>query len=103
MRISREETFGPVVCIMKCKDNEEALKRANDTEYGLVSGLFTKDTSESIDLSNRLEAGTVFVNNYFTLSAMAPFGGWKCSGIGSELGKRHVEAFLKEKTVHIQH
>lgn len=92
-----------MVCIIKCKDNEEALRRANDTEYGLAAGIFSKDASESVDLSNRLEAGMVFVNNYFTLSAIAPFGGWKCSGIGSELGKNHLDAFLKQKSVHYQH
>lgn len=100
MRISREETFGPVVCIMKCKDNEEALRRANDTHYGLAAGVFSQKASEAIDLSNRMEAGQVFVNNYFTASAVAPFGGWKCSGIGNELGKNHLEAFQKQKSVH---
>ncbi|NXN16772.1 AL1L1 dehydrogenase, partial [Indicator maculatus] len=89
MYIAREESFGPVMVISKFKngDIDEVLRRANTTEYGLASGVFTKDISKALYMSEKLEAGTVFINTYNKTDVAAPFGGFKQSGFGKDLGK----------------
>lgn len=101
MSIAKDEVFGPVTCIMKVSDNDEAVRIANDTQYGLSSCVFAKNVSDCMSISNRLEAGQVFVNNYFNVDVAVPFAGWKNSGYGMELGKESVESFLKQKSVHL--
>uniref|UniRef100_A0A8D2Q305 10-formyltetrahydrofolate dehydrogenase n=2 Tax=Varanus komodoensis TaxID=61221 RepID=A0A8D2Q305_VARKO len=87
MHIAHEESFGPVMVISKFKDGDVdgVLDRANRTEYGLASGVFTKDISKALYVSDRLEAGTVFINTYNKTDVAAPFGGFKQSGFGKDL------------------
>uniref|UniRef100_A0A669CCT4 10-formyltetrahydrofolate dehydrogenase n=1 Tax=Oreochromis niloticus TaxID=8128 RepID=A0A669CCT4_ORENI len=89
MYIAKEESFGPVMIISKFKSGEvdDVLRRANATEYGLASGVFTRDISKALYVSERLNAGTVFVNTYNKTDVAAPFGGFKQSGFGKDLGK----------------
>lgn len=101
MRIVREEIFGPVVCVIPFKDEEEALRLANDTEFGLGAGVFTSDVSQATRISSALEAGTVWVNQYGILHNSVPFGGFKCSGIGRELGTYGISEYCQVKSVHL--
>uniref|UniRef100_A0A671WHZ2 10-formyltetrahydrofolate dehydrogenase n=1 Tax=Sparus aurata TaxID=8175 RepID=A0A671WHZ2_SPAAU len=89
MFIAKEESFGPVMVVSKFKDGdvEGVLHRANDTEYGLASGVFTRDINKAMYVSERLEAGTVFVNTYNKTDVASPFGGFKQSGFGKDLGE----------------
>ncbi|KAF2982127.1 hypothetical protein EK904_012895 [Melospiza melodia maxima] len=89
MYIAQEESFGPVMVISKFKngDVDGVLQRANATEYGLASGVFTKDINKALYISEKLEAGTVFINTYNKTDVAAPFGGFKLSGFGKDLGK----------------
>jgi len=87
MTIAKEEIFGPVKCITKFDDLDEVIHRANNTSYGLGAGVMTESHSEANYLIKHLRAGTVYVNCYNAFSAMAPFGGYKDSGIGRELGE----------------
>ncbi len=99
MRVMREETFGPVVPVAAFDRNEEAVAAANDTPYGLVSYLFTRDYSTTVRLSEALEAGTVCVNNGAVNTNYAPYCGWKDSGFGTELSRRAMYEYLKVKHV----
>uniref|UniRef100_A0A8C6SA27 10-formyltetrahydrofolate dehydrogenase n=1 Tax=Neogobius melanostomus TaxID=47308 RepID=A0A8C6SA27_9GOBI len=89
MFIAKEESFGPVMVVSKFKegDVDGVLHRANDTEYGLASGVFTRDINKAMYVSERLEAGTVFVNTYNKTDVASPFGGFKQSGFGKDLGQ----------------
>jgi len=102
MTIARTEIFGPVLSIIPFDSDEEALTIANDTPYGLASGIWTSDMSRAIKMSNALECGTVWVNTYRAVSFMAPFGGYKRSGIGRESGQEAIDAYLQTKTVWIE-
>jgi len=99
MKISREEIFGPVMQISKFKDQEDVLRRANDTQYGLAAAVFTKDVNRAHYLSRALKAGTVWVNTYDVLDAPQPFGGYKQSGIGREKGEYALSNFTQVKSV----
>lgn len=99
MRISREEIFGPVQSILKFKDIDEVIKRANATNYGLGAGLFTNDLNTVHKVSSRLDAGQVYVNSYFDASVQCPFGGFKESGIGREFGLDGLRQYYEIKTV----
>ncbi len=99
MRIAQEEIFGPVVCLMKFKDEAEALRLANDVEYGLASYIWTKDIAKALRLSNGIEAGMVFVNSQNVRDLRQPFGGIKASGIGREGGEYSYEVFAEIKNV----
>ena len=99
MKIAREEIFGPVMQIMKFETLDEVIERANKTEYGLGAGVLTNDHKKAIYLSNNLRAGTVYVNCYNVFDTRAPFGGFKMSGIGRELGEYALENYTEVKTV----
>ncbi|GFR19244.1 aldehyde dehydrogenase, mitochondrial [Trichonephila clavata] len=99
MRIANEEIFGPVMQIMKFKSVDELLERANRTKYGLAASVFTKDIDKAMYFSSGLRAGTVWINCYDVFSPQAPFGGFKMSGIGRELGEYGLQAYSEIKTV----
>ncbi len=101
MTVAREEIFGPVVCVLPYDDVDEALAIANDSDYGLVAGVFGNDLTEATWLADRLEAGQVFVNDWFVPAAEAPFGGFKRSGFGREKGAAAVESYYQWKNVAI--
>jgi len=99
MRIAQEEVFGPVLSIIRFKDEAEALRIANDVRFGLAAAVWTQDIARAIRMSERLKAGTVWVNTYRAVSFMAPFGGYKDSGLGRENGMDAVKEFLQVKSV----
>ncbi|EKM54302.1 uncharacterized protein PHACADRAFT_196734 [Phanerochaete carnosa HHB-10118-sp] len=101
MKIVREEIFGPVGVVARFKTEEEALEAANDTQYGLSSYVFTTNVSRAIRVSNALEAGSCFINQTVIPSSQVPFGGYKQSGHGRELGEYALEAFTQVKAVHV--
>ena len=102
MRIAREEIFGPVLVAMPFDSLEEVAERANDTEYGLAAGLWTRDISNAHKLAGMLDAGNVYINTWGGGDPAAPFGGYKASGIGREKGHHNLEAYLETKTVWTQ-
>jgi len=102
MRIAREEIFGPVLVAMPFEDLEEVASRANDTEYGLAAGLWTRDISQAHKLASMLQAGSVYINTWGGGDPAAPFGGYKASGIGREKGHTNLDAYLETKTVWAQ-
>ena len=101
MRIANEEVFGPVLSIIPFDDEDEAVRIANSTIYGLAAGVWTTSIRRALLMSERLEAGTVWVNTYRAISYMSPFGGYKRSGIGRESGADAIREFLQTKSVWI--
>jgi len=99
MKIAREEIFGPVLVAMPYDDLEEVAQRANATEYGLAAGVWTRDVANAHKMAKLLQAGSVYVNMYAPADPAAPFGGYKASGIGREMGHANLEAYLEIKTV----
>jgi acyl-CoA reductase-like NAD-dependent aldehyde dehydrogenase len=102
MRIAREEIFGPVLVAQPFESLEEVAARANDTEYGLAAGLWTRDISNAHKLAAMLQAGVVYVNTWGGGDPAQPFGGYKSSGIGREKGHANLDAYLEIKTVWTQ-
>jgi aldehyde dehydrogenase (NAD+) len=102
MRIAREEIFGPVLVVIPFDTDDEAVAIANDSEYGLVAGLWTSDISRAITVSERLEAGQVFVNTWSTQAVQTPFGGHKNSGFGREKGIEALQHYSHVKCVTIK-
>ncbi|OBT74465.1 hypothetical protein VF21_06566 [Pseudogymnoascus sp. 05NY08] len=102
MKIVKEEIFGPVCTISKFETEEEALKAANDSTFGLASGVHTTNLNTAIRVSNAIRAGTVWVNQYTITHHQVPFGGYKQSGIGRELGGAGLEGYTETKTVSIR-
>jgi aldehyde dehydrogenase (NAD+) len=101
MRIAREEIFGPVICAIPFDDVDEVVRRANSTEFGLASGVWTTDVGKAHKLAKRMQSGSVWVNCYNVLDPAVPFGGRKMSGYGSEGGKHQLHAYLNVKSVWI--
>lgn len=99
MKIAQEEIFGPVVSVIRFKDEEDVLKKANDTIYGLASGIWTNDLKRAHRMARKLKAGTVYVNTYNMLDSTAPFGGVKQSGFGRELGVHAMDLYTQIKHV----
>lgn len=100
MKIAQEEIFGPVIAVQKFKDEAEAIKIGNNTSYGLAAAVHTKNVNTAIRVSNALKAGTVWINSYNMISYQAPFGGFKESGVGRELGSYALDNYTQVKTVH---
>ncbi|KAK6487912.1 mitochondrial 10-formyltetrahydrofolate dehydrogenase [Huso huso] len=105
MYLAKEESFGPIMVISKFKDGDVdgVLKRANDTEFGLASGVFTRDINKAMYVSERLEAGTVFINTYNKTDVASPFGGFKQSGFGKDLGEAALHEYLRTKAVTVEY
>ena len=99
MRVAREEIFGPVATVIKFKTEEEAVAMANDSEYGLGGGVWTKDISKALRLAKSIETGRVWVNTYNSIPAGAPFGGYKKSGYGRETHKLALDAYSQVKNI----
>ncbi|KAI6042818.1 aldehyde dehydrogenase [Pisolithus marmoratus] len=101
MRIVKEEIFGPVSVVIKFKDEEDVVRQANDTVYGLAAAVFTKDVNRAITTAHKLKAGSVWVNCYGVGSPNVPFGGFKQSGIGRELGEYALNHYTEVKAVNV--
>ena len=101
MRIAQEEVFGPVLAVIPFRDQEEALEIGNDVEFGLAAGVWTEDIRRAITMSERLQAGTVWVNTYRAFSYTTPFGGYKRSGLGRENGQEAIQGYMQTKSVWI--
>ncbi|XP_075063767.1 retinaldehyde dehydrogenase 3 [Mixophyes fleayi] len=102
MRIAKEEIFGPVQSILKFKHMEEVIQRANSTEYGLTAAVFTESLDKALTVASALQSGTVWINCYNALHAQTPFGGFKMSGNGRELGEYALAEYTEVKTVTIK-
>ena len=102
MKIAREEIFGPVMTILKFHDMDELIERANKTMYGLAAAVWTRDIGKAHAIANHVRAGTVWVNCYDVFSAAAPFGGFKQSGMGRELGEYGLQQYTEAKTVTVK-
>jgi betaine-aldehyde dehydrogenase len=100
MRIAREEIFGPVICVIPYNDVDEAVRIANDSDYGLSGSVWTADIERGIEIAQRVRTGTYTVNG-FLMEFSAPFGGYKCSGIGRELGPEGLNGYLESKTINL--
>lgn len=101
MRIAQEEVFGPVLSVIRFRDEEEAVRIANDTQFGLAAGIWTTNMERGLSLPSRIQAGTVWVNTYRATSYMSPFGGYKQSGLGRENGMEMIREYLQTKSVWI--
>tara|TARA_Y100001970_G_scaffold34365_1_gene42621 strand:- start:1582 stop:3015 length:1434 start_codon:yes stop_codon:yes gene_type:complete len=101
MTVAREEIFGPVLSVLEYDDQDEAISIANDTDYGLGAGVFTKDLNKASWTASKLEAGQVYVNKWFTGSHATPFGGYKQSGYSREKGIEGLKSYLQVKNVGI--
>ncbi|WP_084525315.1 aldehyde dehydrogenase family protein [Nocardia vaccinii] len=101
MCIAREEIFGPVLSVLRYSSVDEAIQIANDTEYGLSAGVWSQDVQRALTVAEQLEAGSVWINDWHTISRHMPFGGYKQSGIGRELGPDALDEFTEQKSVTI--
>jgi aldehyde dehydrogenase (NAD+) len=102
MKIAQDEIFGPVMSIIRFNDIDEVVERANNTTYGLAAGVWTRDINKVLAIANSVRAGTVWVNCYDVFDAAAPFGGFKQSGIGREMGEYGLQQYTEVKTVTVK-
>jgi len=100
MKIAREEIFGPVASAIKFKDEADVVLQGNDTTYGLAAAVWTKDINRALGVARKLKAGTVWINTYGQIDPMSPFGGYKQSGFGRELGKYAIDLYTQIKSVY---
>ncbi|MEM7575101.1 MAG: aldehyde dehydrogenase family protein [Bacteroidota bacterium] len=103
LEIAREEVFGPVVCVSPFDEQEEVIQRANNNPYGLAAAIWTKSMNTAQKCINDLQAGTIWVNAYDLFDPAVPFGGWKASGFGREMGKSAIDLFTAEKSVWVKY
>jgi aldehyde dehydrogenase (NAD+) len=101
MDIAQKEIFGPVMSVLKFKDMDELITRANNTIFGLAAAVWTRDIGKAHRFAAEVRAGTVWVNCYDVFDAAAPFGGFKMSGQGRELGEEGLKPYLENKTITI--
>ncbi|MEP7330120.1 MAG: aldehyde dehydrogenase family protein, partial [Betaproteobacteria bacterium] len=101
MRIAQEEVFGPVLSVIRFDTEEDAIRIANDTQFGLAAGIWTSSLRRALVMADRVRAGTVWVNNYRMTSTTSPFGGFKMSGTGREGGIAGMREYLEIKSVWI--
>ena len=99
MKIAQEEIFGPVLSVLTFDDLDEVIEQANNNAYGLAAAVWTRDVKTAHSVSRRLKAGTVWINTYGLMDAALPFGGYKSSGFGRELGAHAMEHYTELKTV----
>ena len=101
MRIAQEEIFGPVAAVIPFKDEDDAVLQANDTQYGLAAAIWTRDVSRAHRVGRALKAGTVWVNTYMQVDPISPFGGYKQSGAGRELGIHSLDSYTQIKSMYV--
>ena len=101
-RLAQEEIFGPVLILLKARNLEHAFTLANSTNYGLAAGVWTESLRRAVEMSNRLVAGTVWVNTYRSTSYTTPFGGYKASGLGRENGIETLKAYTRNKSIQVE-
>ena len=101
MQIAREEIFGPVLCVLRYTDEADAIRQANDSMYGLTAGVWSSDYERAIEVGDKLRAGTVWINNWHQIDPALPFGGYKQSGLGRELGPTALDEYTEVKHLHI--
>ena len=99
MAIAKDEIFGPVMQVLRFKEIDEVIERANTTDYGLAAAVWTRDIKKAHAIADSVRAGTVWINCYDVFDAAAPFGGFKSSGIGRELGEKALDNYTETKTV----
>ncbi len=101
MEIVREEIFGPVLCVLRYTDESDAIRQANDSQYGLSAGVWSTDYERAVEIARQLRAGTIWINNWHQIDPALPFGGYKQSGLGRELGEHALDEYTETKHVHI--
>lgn len=101
MDVAKEEIFGPVLCVLRYSDEADAIRQANDSQYGLSAGVWSTDYERALAVAAQLRAGTVWINNWHQIDPALPFGGYKQSGLGRELGQHALDEYTEAKHVHV--
>jgi aldehyde dehydrogenase (NAD+) len=99
--IAREEIFGPVLSVIRYRSVDEAIAMGNDSMYGLGGAVFSRDIPKAISIAKRIRTGTVWINDFHLINALAPFGGYKQSGVGRELGPQGLLEYTQVKHIHV--